>query len=281
MSQETYKQLRVEFQKLREQYEQNKGPKFSIQICAPGHWNTADPPYDTEKFQPITAVCLPFEDGYMPNPIQNEEVSLFGVALVPKAKKTKQACTRFVELGGTAGVHLPGQITHQLKGLSSDLLDDPLSKWLALLIVLNGNHSGNSVIVRPFLNSIEAIDRCGLTEDKPYPEALKRAGISQNPSQPGSAAKEPRGLLGKKEKQIKWVAEAMLLVQDHPDWPDAQIAEAVGKHKSTLSRNQTYRRAAATTRGSMKDRHRGHRTVNPDTGQLGVEAYTEDPDWDE
>jgi CDGSH-type Zn-finger protein len=168
MSQEIYKQLREEFQKLREQYEQNKGPKFSIQICAPGHWNTADPPYDTEKFEPVTTVCLPFEDGYMPNPIQNEEVSLFGVALVPKAKKTKQACTRFVELGGTAGVHLPGQITHQLKGLSSDLLDDPLSKWLALLIVLNGNHSGNSVIVRPFLNSIEAIDRCGLTEDKPF-----------------------------------------------------------------------------------------------------------------
>jgi CDGSH-type Zn-finger protein len=168
MSQEIYKQLRVEFQKLREQYEQNKGPKFSIQICAPSHWNTADPPYDTEKFEPVTTVCLPFEDGYMPNPIQNEEVSLFGFALVPKAKKTKQACTRFVELGGTAGLHLPGQITHQLKGLSSDLLDDPLSKWLALLIVLNGNHSGNSVIVRPFLNSIEAIDRCGLTEDKPF-----------------------------------------------------------------------------------------------------------------
>jgi CDGSH-type Zn-finger protein len=36
------------------------------------------------------------------------------------------------------------------------------------LIVLNGNHYGNSVIVRPFLNSIEAIDRCGLTEDKPF-----------------------------------------------------------------------------------------------------------------
>ena len=110
MSQEIYKQLRVEFQKLREQYEQNKGPRFCIQICAPGHWNTADPPYDTEQFEPVTTVCLPFEDGYMPNPIQNEEVSLFGVALVPKAKKTKQACTRFVELGGTAGVHLPGQI---------------------------------------------------------------------------------------------------------------------------------------------------------------------------
>jgi hypothetical protein len=193
MSQEIYKQLRVEFQKLREQYEQNKGPKFSIQICAPGHWNTADPPYDTEKFEPVTTVCLPFEDGYMPNPIQNEEVSLFGVALVPKAKKTKQACTRFVELGGTAGLHLPGQITHQLKGLSSDLLDDPLSKWLALLIVLNGNHYGNSVIVRPFLNSIEAIDRCGLTEDKPFcfePVSAVEDAPKKPPGRPGRSDDE-------------------------------------------------------------------------------------------
>ena len=197
MSQEIYKQLRVEFQKLREQYEQNKGPKFYIQICAPGHWNTADPPYDTEKFEPVTTVCLPFEDGYMPN----EEVSLFGVALVPKAKKTKQACTRFVELGGTAGLHLPGQITHQLKGLSPDLLDDPLSKWLALLIVLNGNHSGNSVIVRPFLNSIEAIDRCGLTEDKPFcfesVSAVEDAP-KKRPGRPGRSDEEKQ-----EEKLIK------------------------------------------------------------------------------
>ena len=201
MSQEIYKQLRVEFQKLREQYEQNKGPKFCIQICAPGHWNTADPPYDTEKFEPVTTVCLPFEDGYMPNPIQNEEVSLFGVALVPKAKKTKQACTRFVELGGTAGVHLPGQITHQLKGLSSDLLDDPLSKWLALLIVLNGNHSGNSVIVRPFLNSIEAIDRCVLTEDKPFcfePVSAVEDASKKPPGRPGRSDEEKQ-----EEKLIK------------------------------------------------------------------------------
>lgn len=112
-----------------------------------------------------------------------------------------------------------------------------------------------------------------------HPEALKRAGLSLGQSD--AAGTEATELFGKKEKQIEWLTKAMFLVQEHPDWPDAQIAELVGKHKSTLSRHQTYRRAAAMARGSKEDRHRGHRTVNPDTGQLGVEAYTEDPDWDE
>ena len=139
----------------------------------------------------------------------------------------------------------------------------------------------------PIADKLGEFDRSGKTGSliaillEQHPEALKRVGISPNPSQPGSVAKEPRGLLGKKEKQIKWVAEAMLLVRDHPDWPDAQIAEAVGKHKSTLSRNLTYQLFASTTRGSMKDRHRGYQTVNPDTGQLDVVAYTKDPDRDD
>jgi len=141
--------------------------------------------------------------------------------------------------------------------------------------------------LRPVAEKLGEFDRSGKTGSliaillEQHPEALKRVGISPNPSQPGSVAKEPRGLLGKKEKQIKWVAEAMLLVRDHPDWPDAQIAEAVGKHKSTLSRNLTYQLFASTTRGSMKDRHRGYQTVNPDTGQLDVVAYTKDPDRDD
>jgi hypothetical protein len=112
-----------------------------------------------------------------------------------------------------------------------------------------------------------------------YPEALKRVGISLSLSD--AAGTEATELFGKKEKQIEWLTKAMFLVQDHPDWSDARIAKAVGKHKSTLSRNQTYRRAAAMARGSKEDRHRGHKTVNPDTGQLDVVAYTKDPDRDD
>ena len=139
--------------------------------------------------------------------------------------------------------------------------------------------------LRPVADKLGEFDRSGKTGSliaillEQHGEALKRSGLSLGQSD--AAGNEATELVGKKEKQLKWLAEAMVLVQEHPDWYDARIAKAVGKHKSTLSRNQTYRRAAATTRGSMKDRHRGHRTVNPDTGQLDVEAYTEDPDWDE
>ena len=139
--------------------------------------------------------------------------------------------------------------------------------------------------LRPVADKLGEFDRSGKTDPliailfEQHPEALKRAGLSLGQSD--AAGTEATELFGKKEKQIEWLTKAMFLVQDHPDWSDARIAKAVGKHKSTLSRNPFYRIAAAMARGSKEDRHRGHRTVNPDTGQLGVEAYTEDPDWDE
>ncbi len=178
MSQETYQQLRQEFQELRHQYEQSTGPRFCIKICVPGYSSTAEPPYDPKKFQPIASVSLPFEAGYVPSPVQDDQVGILGVALAPKAKATKDAVTRFIELSRTAGENLPGDITHSLKGLSSDLMDDPISKWLALLIVLNDCHRGNSVIIRPFLNSIEAIDRCklGTAQASLYPPKPATSG---------------------------------------------------------------------------------------------------------
>lgn len=76
----------------------------------------------------------------------------------------------------------------------------------------------------------------------------------------------------KREKRAKWLAEAMLLVQDHPDWSDAEIARRVGRDSSGLSRSKTYQNAAAMARGSKVDRPAGYVTVDPDTGQHGVEA---------
>ena len=266
MSHETYQQLRQEFQELRHQYEQSTGPRFCIKICVPGYSSTAEPPYDPEKFQPIASVSLPFEAGYVPSPVQDDEVGLLGVALAPKAKATKDAVTRFIELSRTAGENLPGDITHSLKGLSSDLMDDPISKWLALLIVLNDCHRGDSVIIRPFLNSIEAIDRCKLAGE-------------QSPSD--STGKDSRRLPGKREKQIEWLTKAMLRVQENPGWSDAEIAESVGKHPSTLSRSQTYQMAAKMARGTQGDRHRGHITTDSETDQLDVEAYSDDSNLEE
>jgi hypothetical protein len=82
----------------------------------------------------------------------------------------------------------------------------------------------------------------------------------------------PTDPTSKSERRAEWLAKAMLLVQDHPDWSDTEIARKVGKNGSTLSRNKTYRVAAAMARSAKGDRPEGHHTVTPDTGQLGVEA---------
>jgi hypothetical protein len=52
----------------------------------------------------------------------------------------------------------------------------------------------------------------------------------------------------RRERRAKWLAEAMLTVRDHPEWPDATIAEQVGIHKSRLSRSPEYQAAARMAR---------------------------------
>lgn len=99
-----------------------------------------------------------------------------------------------------------------------------------------------------------------------------------------SGVDEPAGPRGKSELRAEWLAKAMLLVRDHPDWSDAEIARQVGKDKSTLSRSREFRAAAAMVRGVKDDRDKGHISVDPDSGLQDVEAYSDDPaetDWDD
>lgn len=81
----------------------------------------------------------------------------------------------------------------------------------------------------------------------------------------------------KKERQLRWLAEAMLLVRDHPDWSDAEIARKVKKAGSTLSRSEEYQAAAAMARGDKANRPPGHVTVDPDSGLRDVEAVSPNP----
>ena len=54
----------------------------------------------------------------------------------------------------------------------------------------------------------------------------------------------------RRERQFKWLAEAMLTVRDHPEWSDATIAEQVRINKSRLSRSPEYQTAATMARTS-------------------------------
>ena len=71
-------------------------------------------------------------------------------------------------------------------------------------------------------------------------ELLETAGSQATDDQPSGTSR--------KERRIKWMAEAMLVVRDHPDWPDADIARKAGIDPSQLSRCQEYQRAAGIAR---------------------------------
>jgi hypothetical protein len=73
-------------------------------------------------------------------------------------------------------------------------------------------------------------------------------------------------------KRTEWLARALLLVRDHPDWPDAEIARKVGRDKSVLSRDETYQTAAQMARARTTDLPKGHIKLDPDTGQHDVEG---------
>ena len=83
--------------------------------------------------------------------------------------------------------------------------------------------------------------------------AIERAmWLIHNPTykgnHPGGADDGDTTKATRRERRVKWLAEAMLTVQDHPEWPDAEIARRVGIDKSRLSRTPEYRMAATMAR---------------------------------
>jgi hypothetical protein len=78
----------------------------------------------------------------------------------------------------------------------------------------------------------------------------------------------------RKERRLRWKAESMLLVQEHPDWHDKEIAQAVGISPTTLSRCREYKLAAKMAR--CRAVPKGH--VSREDGGRQLEAY--DPEGD-
>ncbi len=70
-------------------------------------------------------------------------------------------------------------------------------------------------------------------------------------------------------RQMQWLAEAMLMVHNHPEWLDAAIAKRVGIDKSRLSRSSSYQSAARMARTNMTPA--GQVTVSDDDRELDAE----------
>lgn len=79
----------------------------------------------------------------------------------------------------------------------------------------------------------------------------------------------------RKPPKKRWLADAMLLVRDHPEYTDRQIAENIGVHPSQLSRSKEYQRAADLVRGQKTHLPRGRIQIDPDTGLRDVEGYSD------
>lgn len=88
-----------------------------------------------------------------------------------------------------------------------------------------------------------------------------------------------RGAVGfttPKERRAKWVANAMMLVRDHPDWSNADVAKhkTVDVDPSRLSRCDDYQRAAMLAR--QRRLPKGGISIDPDTGERTLEAPAPD-----
>ena len=101
-------------------------------------------------------------------------------------------------------------------------------------------------------------------------ETTERTANKDAEAQPGSAT-------DRKQAKLEWLAKAMLLVKENPEWPDSDIADEVGVHKGTLSRSPEYQAAADLARAPKKAPTKGHVDIDPVTGKRrGIEAYEDD-----
>ena len=83
--------------------------------------------------------------------------------------------------------------------------------------------------------------------------------------------------------KLVWLANAMLLVKEHPEWSDTKIARTVGKSPSTLSRSTEFQTAANMARGAKSDIGKGAVTINGKSRDIEAYDYSSDPakmDWD-
>lgn len=75
----------------------------------------------------------------------------------------------------------------------------------------------------------------------------------------GSGVMSPAKRAEQPSPVLSWLGPALALRVKHPEWSDAKIADRVGVNKSTLSRNETYRKArqgrVASERTDTDDSH--------------------------
>ena len=77
--------------------------------------------------------------------------------------------------------------------------------------------------------------------------------------------------------KIEWLSKAIVLVNEHPEWTDAKIAETVKRHPAQLTRSKMFQRAALLARGDKGSLPGGHISKGAKNLPSDVEAYAKPP----
>jgi hypothetical protein len=118
---------------------------------------------------------------------------------------------------------------------------------------------------------------------------LAKRWLGKEQAPPGGSQGTPPAMpqkMTRRERRALWMSQAMLMIRDHPDWSDKDIAMAVGINPSQLTpqRCPEYQAAKALAIKAREELLRGHVETDRDTGNRTVEAYDmDDPaerDWD-
>jgi len=80
------------------------------------------------------------------------------------------------------------------------------------------------------------------------PEDVKADAAATPTDKPAAHDSDIDRSMARQREKMKWLAEAMTLVQEKPHLSDATIAGIVKRHPTTLSRSRTYQSAAAMAR---------------------------------
>lgn len=126
---------------------------------------------------------------------------------------------------------------------------------IAALVELEGDDAGHNHLAA----AIARLHDKGLTSEllaalgEKYPDVLRAKFPDGIPAAQAETAKlrtdsDIDRAMARQREKIRWLAEAMTLVQQQPDLSDAAIARVVRRHPSALTRNPTYQTAAKLAR---------------------------------
>jgi hypothetical protein len=124
-------------------------------------------------------------------------------------------------------------------------------------------------ILGQHLNRLSEEELAGIVELLEDVQHDESGGLGESDTESAAATRQ--------QGRIEWLAKAMSVVQEHPDWSDSAIAQNVGRHPSQLSRSREYKIAAALARGDRSSIVGGFVVKNDDNGPSDVEAISDAP----